>query len=237
LTESLAVQQLPLAVGLEAEADFEGYLPGPNGEAAAAVASLAAGSGDPFVYLFGPAGTGKTHLLVAACRHAAAAAATAVYLPLADPDLTPCVLDELERADLVALDDLQVIAGRRDWELGLFDLYNRLRETRGNLLVAADTPVAELPVALADLRSRLAWGPAYRLRALGERDCERLLVRAAERRGLRLSQKAATYILRRWRREPEQLMALLERLDQASLSRKRRPSLTLIRELLRSAQP
>jgi DnaA family protein len=228
------MRQLPLAVGLEAEADFDAYLPGPNREAVAAVAAWATGGNDTFLYLFGPSGTGKTHLLLAACGRASKESATAIYLPLADPRLRPSVLDGLEGSELVALDDLQAVAGQRDWELALFGVYNRLREHRRRLLMSADVPVQALALVLPDLRSRIGWGPRYRLQALSERDCEQLLRHSAERRGLRLSDNAASYIMRRCRREPRQLMRLLDRLDQASLSRKRRPTLALVRELLKA---
>jgi DnaA family protein len=230
------MQQLPLALGLGlgAEADFDAYLAGPNREAVAAVEDWATGGQDAFVYVFGPSGTGKTHLLLAACRRASERSATAIYLPLADPRLRPSVLDGLERSELVALDDLHAVAGHRDWEMALFGVYNRLREHRRRLLMSADVPAPALALVLPDLRSRIGWGPGYRLQALRERDCEQLLRQAAERRGLRLGEDATHYIMRRCRREPRQLMMLLERLDQASLSRKRRPTLALIRELLKA---
>jgi DnaA family protein len=235
--EADRVRQLPLAVGFDAQPDFDEYVTGPNGEAVAALTGWAGGGGEPFVYLFGPAGTGKSHLLLAACRYGAARAASFVYTPLGERHLEPIMLEGLARTDLVALDDLQAVAGDRAWELAVFNLYNELRENGRRLLVSADAPVAALPLELPDLRSRLTWGPGYRLQPLGESDCERLLVRSAKRRGLRLEDDLTRYIMRRCRREPRSLIGLLERLDEASLSRKRRPTLTLVRELLRAPTP
>lgn len=218
------------------EADFAEYFPGPNAEAVAAVVGWSAGSGHDFLYLFGPSGTGKTHLLQAACR-GAVSPATAIYLPLGQVGMRPAILDDLERADLVALDDIQAVTGDTHWEHALFDLYNRLREAGRRLLVGADTSAMELAVELPDLGSRLASGPGYRLRPLAEADCERLLLQSARRRGLRLRDDAARYILRRCPREPRHLLAMLDRLDKTTLSRKRRPTLSLVRELLRSEAP
>jgi DnaA family protein len=229
--------QLPLPVELRAETDFEEYFPGPNAEAVSAVAGWAMGGDDRFLYLFGPSGTGKTHLLQAACRDAIERQASAVYLPLACDFLSPFALDDLERSDLVALDGLQAIAGDEDWERALFSLFNRLREAGRRLIVSADTPPGELPLRLSDLRSRLAWGPSYRLRALEETDCEDLLRQSAKRRGLRLGEDAVTYIMRRCPREPRHLLEVLAKLDQESLKRKRRPTLSLVRELLQEPAP
>jgi len=121
------MHQLNLPIQLRPEADFTGFVTGPNAEAVAAVTAWTAGKGDDFLYLFGVPGSGKTHLLQAACREATRGDRSAVYLPLGHGALVPSALDNLERWDLVALDDVRAIAGDAAWEHGLFDLYNRLR--------------------------------------------------------------------------------------------------------------
>lgn len=226
------MKQLPLAVDLPPRAELEEYLPGPNREAAAAVTAWADGRGDPFIYLFGPSGTGRTHLLQGACRAAAAHGRRALYLPLSHPGLEPTALEGLEGVDAVALDDLQAVADAPAWEHALFDLYNRLRETGRRLLVAADAPVADLALGLPDLRSRLGWGPGYRLRPLGDADCARLLRDAAARRGLTLGEDAVAYLMRRCPREPAPLLGVLDALDRLSLTEKRRPTVPLLRRVL-----
>lgn len=230
------MQQLPLAVQLRPEADFAEYLPGPNAEAVAAIAAWAAGDGEPFLYLFGPSGSGKTHLLQAACRSAAARSAEVVYLPLAHVAMRPAALEGLEQAEVVALDDLQAVAGDAGWERSLFDLYNRLRETDGRLLVSARQPLAELPVELPDLRSRLGWGPGYRLRPLSDADNERLLLESAKRRGMDLGTDAIAYIMRRCPRDAGSLLGLLDRIDRESLRKKCRPTLWLVRQTLEGSE-
>ena len=226
------MHQIPLPVQLLPEADFSAFVAGPNAEALAAVTAWAAGNGDSFLYLFGTAGSGKTHLLQAACRQVAQGEHSAIYVPLKHGELAPSVFDNLEFWELVALDDIQAIAGDATWERGLFDLYNRLRESGRCLLVSAHTPVSELPLTLPDLRSRLGWGPGYQLLPLPEEDCEYLLKESAKCRGLELGTDAVDYIMRRCPREPGYLMGLLEEIDRESLRRKCRPTRWLIRELL-----
>jgi DnaA family protein len=226
------MHQLLLAIQLRPEADFSGYVAGPNGEAVAALAAWSSGAGEAFLYLFGAPGTGKTHLLHAACREASARGKMTVYLPMTHPGLRPSVLEDLEAADLVALDDLQAIAGNREWEHALFDAYNRLRAARRGLLISADVPAADLGLELPDLRSRLGWGPGYRLRPLPEADCQTLLVDAARRRGLDLGPDLVGYIMRRCPRDASALLDLLNRLDDESLREQRRPSIWLVRQLL-----
>ena len=226
------MHQLTLPIQPRPEADFSSFLTGPNAETVSAVTAWAAGSGEGFLYLFGAPGSGKSHLLQAACRQAVQRKASAVYLPLGNDNLVPSVLDNLELRELVALDDVQSIAGDKTWESGLLDLYNRLREAGRHLLVSADAPTCELPLALADLRSRLGWGPGYRLRALPEGDCAQLLSESAKRRGLDLRADAISYIMRRCPRDAGSLLEILDKIDQESLRTKRRVTLWLVRQVL-----
>jgi len=226
------MRQLPLPVQLRPEADFATFVRGSNAEAVVAVSAWALGDGDDFLYLFGAAGSGKTHLLQAACRQTAKTERTAIYLPLGYRELTPAVLDNLELWDRVALDDIQAVAGNRAWEQGLFNLYNRLRESGQHLLVSATTPVSALPLDLPDLRSRLGWGPSYRLRPLSEPDCAQLLRESAKQRGLALGTDTIDYIMHQCPREPGYLLGLLEEIDRESLGRKRRPTQWLVRQIL-----
>jgi len=223
---------MPLPLLLRPEARFEEFIPGPNGLALAAVRAAVSSGNEPYVFLCGPSGTGKTHLLHAACQAAIEQGRRSVYVPLAESRLAPAVLEGLEQLWLVTVDDVQRVAGDANWERALFGLFNRLREAGGRLLVASDRPPGELPVELADLRSRLGWGPAFRLQPLGDADCECLLRHAARRRGLELEDPAIGYLMRRVPRDARVLLAVLDSLDQASLREKRRPTIPLIRALL-----
>jgi len=230
------MQQLPLALKLRSDGGFADYLAGPNAEPVKAIAAWAAGEGERFLYLFGPSGSGKTHLLQAACRSAAERSEEVVYLPLAEFEMRPAVLEGLELAGFVALDDLHAVAADADWERSLFGLYNRLRETGGRLLVGARPPLAELPIVLPDLRSRLGWGPGYRLRPLSDEDSERLLLHSAKRRGLELGTDVVGYIMRRSPRDAGSLLGLLDSIDQESLRKKCRPTLWLVRQILEGSE-
>lgn len=228
--------QLPLAIELIRESTLASYRPGPNAEAVAAVRALAEGSGESYLYLFGPAATGKTHLLQGSCRAADARGRTAQYLPLAHPGLTPAILEGLdETCDLIAIDDLQAIVGRTDWELALFALFNRARGGGRALLIAATLAPDALGIGLRDLVSRLHWGPRYRLLPLSDVECETLLIETAAGLGMRLDAATARYIMNNHARDPASLVALIERIDRASLREQRPPSIHLVRQVIRGA--
>lgn len=225
--------QLPLGLTLRESARFASYFPGQNEEAVNSLRASAEGLGDTLVYLAGASGLGKTHLLQAACQQAADAGRTAVYLPMGHlPGLSPAVLEGLERMALVCLDDVDAIAARADWEHGLFDLFNRLRECGGTLLVTAGKRPDKSGIQLADLVSRLCWGVTYVLKPLDEETLFAAVTYRARARGLELPEDTARFLLRRFPRDLASLCDLLDRLDQASLVARRRLTIPFVKAAL-----
>lgn len=230
-------QQLALGVGLRDDATFETFYPGPNGIAVAMVKALAEGVAEHQVYLWGPVGIGRSHLLQAACQQASRVGRRVTYLPLGQlPRLDPALLEGLESLDLVAVDDVDAIAGQHSWERGMFDLINRLRASRTRLAVAAGSPPAAVGFSLPDLTSRLGWGPVFQLHPLTEPDRRAVLHEAAERRGLSLSADAVGFLMTRCRRDLASLLATLDSLDRASLAAQRRLTIPFIRQVLEQGQ-
>ncbi len=221
--------QLPLRIGLRDSATFDNfYLQGD-----ATLLHLLQGAFEPFIFLWGGRGTGKSHLLQAACHAEAARGGAAAYLPLPQLlDAGPAVFEGLEAMALVCIDDLQSVVGERAWEEALFHLYNRVRDAGGRLLAAADAGPLALPVALPDLRSRLTWGPVFQLQSLDDAGKLAALQLRAAARGMVLGNDVGNYLLRRIPRDMQALFDLLERLDVASLTAQRRLTIPFVRNLL-----
>ncbi len=217
--------QLPLDLRLEHPTRLENFIPGANTEALAAVHRCLDGD-EPYVYLWGSTGSGRSHLL-----QAAALATGGRYLPASGLGEPP----DGDLPDLLCLDDLHHLAGDRLLEARLFTWFNRLREAGRRLLVAADRPAAHLPVALPDLASRLAWGPGYRLRPLDDEALGHWLRQNARERGMQLSEAAVRYILYRCPRDPTSLGALMERLDRETLAAQRSATIPVICQVIRAA--
>ena len=215
-------EQLPLRLALDDQARFDSFHPGPNREVVAHLRALARGEVAGPVYLWGAPGSGRTHLLQATCRATAKGGGTVLYLPLGERDRPPPeALEGLERLALLAIDDIDAVAGDRAWEEALFHLYNRCREGGARLLVSGPAAPAALPLHLADLRSRLGWGLVLRLSPLSDEDKAVALVHLARLRGLDLPAETAHYLLRRCPRDMATLVRLLAALDQASLAARR----------------
>lgn len=225
------MQQLPLGVQLRAAAVFASYAPGRNAAALAAVRGLVAAGGAP-VWLWGAAGSGKTHLLQAALAAWDPARGPAAYLPLALPGLQPSMLGGLENCGLLAVDELDAVGGNAAMETALFHLWNGLLERGACVVLAARQPPAGVGVRLPDLASRFASSLVLQLQAPDETELAEVLRMMAAQRGLELGPEVAAFLLRRVRRDTHELAALVERLDAAALAAQRALTVPFVREVL-----
>jgi DnaA family protein len=220
------MKQLALPVRLRAEAVFNSFSAGPNGEV---LAALRRAESAP-MWLWGAPGSGKTHLLQAAC--AAAGSAAAAYFPMGMPDLPPQALQGFASRGVLCIDDMEAIAGELRWEQALFQLFNEAQELRTRLIFAASAPPTALPWTLGDWRSRATACIVYQLRELDdEARIEALRLRALQR-GLQLPPETADYLLRRMPRDLASLLGILDDLDEASLAAQRRLTIPFIRDAL-----
>ena len=229
------MSQLALSVGLKDGALFETFVAAGNEQVLEALSGLVPGEGGAPLWLWGPPGAGKSHLLQATCARCSGMGGRSIYLP-DGPDLTrqPDMLLGLEAMDLVALDDVHGLAGDPGWERRLFHLCNELAAGGGRvLLAAAATPLA-VPFQLPDLRSRLVASLQFQVRPLDESGSVLALGLHAKQRGLELPEAAATYLLRRVSRDMTSLCDWLATLDDAALAAQRRLTVPFIRQVLQA---
>jgi DnaA-homolog protein len=230
------VRQLPLGVELGVSLRFDTFAAGRNAVAVGALERLARGEGGAPVWIHGPRGAGKTHLLQAACAAAGDGGRATAYLPLGPVRAEgPGILGGFEHLALVALDDLDAVAGDGPWEGALFSLYNGLAEQGGRLALAAAGSPAATPVRLPDLASRFAASEVYLVEPLAEADQPAALRRRAERRGLELPDETLGYLTRRAPRDFATLCRMLDALDTESLAAQRRLTVPFVRDWLARA--
>jgi DnaA family protein len=223
---------MPLPFRLDKHALFTTFVAGGNAAAVAHVAAVAALERKDIVWLCGPEGSGKTHLLQAACRAAHEASAPSMYLSLRrGGDTHPDHLLGAEHLGLVAVDDVDAVAGDSAWEARLFSVFNDF-QVRGGLLLAARGAPASTPFRLGDLASRAAGAIVYRLQELDEEQQLAALVEHASRRGMELDAATARFLQSRVQRGMSELTEWLDRLDRASLAAQRRLTIPFVRELL-----
>jgi DnaA family protein len=217
------LKQIPLAIGPEPLFTFENFLPGGNELAVQHLLELSGAA--PPVFLWGPPGSGKTHLLRALAQRWQAGGAQVgwygadTHLPWelpAQPSLL--LMDDCERFD----------AGQQHAAFALFVE----AATHGLAVVAAGAlPPIDMDLR-EDLRTRLGWGPSFALQSLSEEEMRAVLRREADRRGIFLSDEVMAYLLTRFARDLKHLMQLLDRLDEFALVHKRAVTVALLRQML-----
>lgn len=226
------MQQIPLAIGPEALPTFDSFLPGPNGLAlehlrALALAEPAPGVAAPVapVYLWGPAGSGKTHLLRAWAHRLQQRGQRVGWFDAGDvrpwllvPDWTLVVIDRCEQLDEAA-------------QHAAFTLFVEATVQGVQIAAAGRLPPVDLPLR-DDLRTRLGWGHVLALQPLSEAETRAALRREADRRGIFLSDEVMDHLLTRFERDMASLMRLLDRLDRFSLARSRAITVPLLRTML-----
>lgn len=224
-------RQLPLALRYPPDQRFDSFV-GASAAAIQQVRMLAAGEGG-WLYLAGGAGTGKTHLALAACAEAEARGRRSAYVPLAAAaGRLGDALDALDGLALVALDGLDAIAGAAGDEIALFDFHNRARASGSHVLYTARVAPDALPPGLPDLRSRLAQCARVTLQPLDDDGRAEVLRLRARRRGLQFDEAAIAWLLRRTGRDLVGLTAQLDALDRASLAAQRRVTVPFLRQVL-----
>ncbi len=226
-------EQLPLGFKTQHQVNFSSFITGQNGQTVAALHTCTQQRGELFSFICGANGSGKSHLLQATVAEADRSGLSAAYLPMDEiSQLSPEIVLGLEQLSLICLDDIQRSIGSTDWEEALFHLFNRLRESNCHFIVSADQPPSRLNIQLADLKSRLTWGPCYQLHPLDDQGQQQALIKAAERRGLSLSIETARYLQHRLPRNMHSLMNVIDWLDHHSLAAQRKLTIPFVRELM-----
>ena len=218
------MQQLVLELAPPQAPTFASYIPGRNAGAVKAL-ECALAEGERFVYLWGPSGSGKSHLLQSFAE-AASAIRRSVYLSAARPDW-----ESAADAQAVAVDNVSLLdqAG----QIALFDLYNRLQVKGGSLAASGDAPPDGLTLR-PDARSRLASGIVLQLHPLSDAEKTAALRSRAKDRGIALGEDLIGYLLTHFRRDMGTQIAVLDALDRHSLEHKRPVTLPLLKDALRS---
>jgi DnaA family protein len=224
--------QIPLPLEPSRPDRFEDFVAGPNEGVVQALRQLLEQAGGS-LFLSGPGGSGKTHLLNAVCHAARENGQVAFYLSLRrSPDRADARLRGLQGMSLVCVDDLDCVAGEAEWEQALFRCFNDLHQAGGRLVVSSRAALSSLPLGLPDLKSRLAWGLRLKLAPLGDEHKLQILQNRMRALGVELPGDVQAYLIKHGRRDTGSLLSALEKLKQAAFVAKRRITVPLAREIL-----
>lgn len=241
------MHQIPLDLHRIDAPTLENFVVGGNAEALAQLRLLRDATPlhrPPLVYLWGEAGCGKSHLLLAIAgallgpeSPAEAFRAACASTPGTEALDGDAPHGDVPRADasggdppaVVAIDDVERLDAQRQ-ELA-FHLLNRARARPGaTVLVAGAHP----PLALAlrdDLRTRLGSGLVYRLALLDDDAKAAVLDRVARERGVAIAGDVIPWLIAHTSRDIRALLHLFDALDRHAFERRRPITLPLLREL------
>lgn len=182
-------------------------------------------------YLWGESGSGKSHLLHAVAGELMARGSAVGWLDASV--LMPPTFDN--QWDVVCLDDCHLYTAEQ--QAAAFNWFvNAQTPVEGRarwVLAAGAAPPADLKLR-EDLRTRLGWGQVFQLQGLSEANRRAVLRRAADGRGVVLTDEVMDFMLSRFSRDLSSLMQLLEHLDRFAMRTQRAITIPLIKAMLES---
>jgi len=218
-----STRQLPLHLAAASQPGFGNFLPGANAAALDHLRRLQPPA--PPVYLWGPAGSGKTHLLQALAASVRAQGGS--LMRLGDEWLTS------SGPRLLLIDDCELLDAAGQAEA--FRAFVEAATHGVQVAAAGRLPPVDLPLR-EDLRTRLGWGLVFGLQPLTEAETRDALRAEAAGRGIHLADEVLDHLMTRFARDLKHLMSLLDRLDRYALARKRPVTVPLLRQMLQEAE-
>ncbi len=152
---------------------FDNFIVGPSNRfahaAAIAVAKRPASAYNP-LFIYGPSGLGKTHLLYAIAGEINAAHPDYNIVYIKGDEFTIEMIRSIQEgrnqefrnkyrnADLFLVDDIQFIAGKESTQEEFFHTFNTLYENQKQIVLTSDRPPSDLLRLEDRLKTRFEWG-------------------------------------------------------------------------------
>jgi chromosomal replication initiation ATPase DnaA len=224
MSGSFAPRQLALALDHPVSFAREDFLRGPSNITALTLIERWPEWPDRIIALVGPEGSGKSHLAAIWADTTGARVLAARMLSTADVPgalaTGALVVEDLEPASLD--------------EQALFHLINLAREERAYVLLTSRSAVANFPVTIRDLGSRLRVVPTVTVMAPDDTLLRSLLVKLAADRQLAIDQSVVNYLVNRIERSFAAAKVAVQKLDHEAMRQHRPVTRALAAEVLRN---
>jgi len=215
------------APAIKATNTFENFIVGPENEMAHG-ASLAVAKEPGHYYnplfIHGPTGLGKTHLMHAIAHSVYAANPQARIAYISSETFTNDFIQALQAGnvaafrrryrelDLLLIDDIHFLAGKESTQDEFFHTFNELHNNHKQVVLTSDRPASEIAKLQERLVSRFQWGMVCSIQAPGLETRIAILRKKAAARGLELQPEIAEFIASRIARNVRNLEGAVTRI-------------------------
>ena len=235
---------------------FENFIKGPSNQfayaAAQAVAANPSGAYNP-LFIYGPSGLGKTHLLNA----------IQVEIKKNHPDFNIVYVDcemftneiisavktatteqfrqKYRQADVLLIDDIQFLAGKESTQEEFFHTFNTLYESKKQIVLTSDRPPRDIATLEDRLKTRFEWGLTADIQPPDFETRVAIVKRKAELLNLDLPNDVAEYIANHLKQNIRQLEGAVKKLNAYYMLEGISPCIgvttTAIKDTLNDSQP
>lgn len=226
-TASGDVTFAPPTTQLNPKFSFENFVVGSSNQfahaAAQAVANAPSKSYNP-LFLYGGVGVGKTHLMHAIGRSLLQqyASMRIVYTPgerfmnemiaCIKSDRMPVFHRHYRSADVLLVDDIQILSGKERTQEEFFHTFNELYDHQKQIVISSDSAPKNTPGLVERLRSRFEWGLMVDIQPPDLETKMAILDKKAEAEGIALPEDVRIFIARNTKSNVRELEGALVKL-------------------------
>ena len=227
------MDQLILKLQPDTKAVFENYYIGENETLINEISSVDKILDLQQVFIWCGKNQGKSHLLQATCSSFSKNNRNSVYLPMKKIKLyNTSIIDGLDTINLICIDDIDEICGDNNWERAIFNLINTVRATKNCILISSNQAPDHLNVSLPDLKSRLSWGPVYKIQELDDKQQVNAITLRAKFLGFNFPKESAQFLQNHLKRDMQHLSEAILSLEKETLVQQRKITIPFIKSVL-----
>ena len=188
--------------------------------------------GEEDLVIYGTSKVGKSFLLQSLCNYFSEANKSSLYIPLKElSSYETGLLDNLEKLNLVCIDDLEIIAGDNKWETAIFNLINDCLLSSCRIVFSSNINPSLISFQLRDLFSRIQKINQMEVFPVKSDNLAEAVRFFADLRSINIGDKEIAYLINHSKRSMGDLVTNINLLDKLSMQLKRKITIPLIKKV------